>query len=198
MVEEIDQLQDFKSEFNKKCDFLSQKTDNLTALCNQTIEELVRKFERVQQPILSKVEDLKGVSELYRVEIERTQRTNREMLHTYGKLKSEISEVRREAADHLNRISLTDDACVISKSYIEPKSFMDPDISVASSPRQPNYYYGRSVMVEDNAPKSVTLDSTANETSLYMKANNSIIEGSVIERVAETRRKSETTETAGD
>lgn len=34
MVEEIDQLQDFKLEFNKKCDFLSQKTDNLTALCN--------------------------------------------------------------------------------------------------------------------------------------------------------------------
>lgn len=72
IVDEIDQLQDFKLEFNKKCDFLSQKTDNLTQLCNNTIDELITKFEKVQQPILNKVEDLKGVSEMYRCEIERT------------------------------------------------------------------------------------------------------------------------------
>ncbi len=72
IVDEIDQLQDFKLEFNKKCDFLSQKTDNLTQLCNTTIDELISKFEKVQQPILNKVEDLKGVSEMYRREIERT------------------------------------------------------------------------------------------------------------------------------
>lgn len=72
IVDEIDQLQEFKLEFNKKCDFLSQKTDNLTQLCNTTIDELISKFEKVQQPILNKVEDLKGVSEMYRREIERT------------------------------------------------------------------------------------------------------------------------------
>jgi hypothetical protein len=121
------------------------------------------------------------------------------MLTNYGKLKTEISEVRREAADHLNRLSLTDDACVISKSYMEPKSFIDPDISVASSPRgQPNYYYGKSVMIEDNALKSVHLESTVHDTSLFLKAN-SINEGSAIDRTAgESRRRSETTETAGE
>jgi hypothetical protein len=72
IVDEIDQLQDFKLEFNKKCDFLSQKTDNLTQLCNTTIDELISKFEKVQQPILNRVEALKGVSEMYRREIERT------------------------------------------------------------------------------------------------------------------------------
>jgi len=72
MVDEIDELLDFKLEFNKKIDFLSKKIDNLTNLCNTTNDELITKFEKIQLPILNKVEDLKGVSEMYRHEIERT------------------------------------------------------------------------------------------------------------------------------
>lgn len=193
IVDEIDQLQDFKLEFNKKCDFLSLKTDNLTALCNQTIDELIKKFEKVQQPILNKVEDLKGVSEMYRLEIERTQKTNRELISNYGKLKTEISEVKREAVDHLQKLSFTEDVCVMSKS-----TYMDPDISVASSPRgMLNFYYGKSVIVENQAPVSITQDSIVNDTSV-MRAN-SIYDGSHVGRkVVESRRKSDTNDTVAD
>jgi len=47
MVDEIDELLDFKLEFNKKIDFLSKKIDNLTNLCNTTNDELITKFEKI-------------------------------------------------------------------------------------------------------------------------------------------------------
>jgi len=105
IVTEIDNLMDFKLQFNKRLDFLNSKTDTLTTICNKTVEELIKKFESVKQPMMNKVEDLKGISDLYRAEIERTQRTNREMLYNYGRIRSDISEARRETLEQLTRIS---------------------------------------------------------------------------------------------
>ena len=45
----------------------------------------------------------------------------------------------------MQKLSFTEDVGVLSKS-----TYMDPDISVASSPRgMLNFYYGKSVIVEN-------------------------------------------------
>jgi hypothetical protein len=53
--------------------------------------------------------------------------------------------VKREAGDHMQKLSFTEDVGVLSKSTSQ-----DPDISVESCPRGfLNFYYGKSVIVEN-------------------------------------------------
>lgn len=41
---DIDNLLDFKTEFNKKTDFFSKKVNDLSEICNSKVNELVTKF----------------------------------------------------------------------------------------------------------------------------------------------------------
>jgi hypothetical protein len=47
MVTELDTLKDFKTDVRKKMDYLSGKSDSLAKLCHQTVDKLIRQFERV-------------------------------------------------------------------------------------------------------------------------------------------------------
>lgn len=71
---------------------------------------------------------------------------------------------------------------------LSKSTYMDPDISVASSPRGIlNYYYGKSVIVDNIAPMSNKQESIINDVSVT-KAN-SIYDPQHVERIAVDSRR---------
>ena len=55
IVSDIDNLLDFKVDFNKKANFFHKQVEDLTKLCNLKTVELIKNFETVKDPILNKV-----------------------------------------------------------------------------------------------------------------------------------------------
>lgn len=172
---------------NKKLDYLNSKTDGLTRLCHQTVDTLTQQFAKIQQPILSKVEDLRGVSELYRMEIERTQKHNRDILHNFVQVKYEINEARRDTYEGLARMSITEaGGSQVAGSHAAGTSFrgepviersqMDTEKSVMQSQMQAAIF-GKSVILEEDGKVRAPHDSLIYDTSL--------LKGSIAEQAAD-------------